>query len=111
MVLISLTTTWRSRVTKTSTRARPSQPMASKVRHGQVAHLVGDLAVDVGGHVEVDLLLGEVLGLEVVEARRAVHPDLGDLAGGGRPPSRSASTPHSSSRAPTKPSSTMTFGS
>ena len=41
-----------------------------------------------------------------------MHPDLGHLTGHrGGPPSRSPSTPHSSSRAPTMPCSTMILGS
>ena len=75
IVLISLTTSDPSGNTKKSTRARPSQPTASKAR---AARSRSDVATSSGGRgdVELGVLLGEVLGREVVELVVAGDPDL-----------------------------------
>ena len=97
-------------MTKKSTRARPAQSSAVKVRQRVLLDLPGDPVGQVGRDVELARVV-EVLRLEVVElvvrrppgSRPAATPP-------GAPPASPSSTPHSISR-PTIAASTSTFGS
>ena len=111
IVLISLTTSEPSGITKKSTRARPSQPIASKARAASSRSSAATSSGQVGRDVELGVLLGEVLRREVVELVLAADPDLGRHAGLRACRPAPASTPHSTSRAPSAAASTSTFGS
>ena len=76
IVLSSLTTSEWSGITKKSTRARPSPATASKARAASSAHPLRDVVGQVRGHVDLGVLLGQVLGREVVELVLAADPDL-----------------------------------
>ena len=46
----------------------------------QLLHLISELGSYVGRHIKINLLLRQVFGVEVVEARIAVHANLGNHA-------------------------------
>ena len=112
IVLISLTT---SDAVGHHEEVDPGQALAadsaSKARTASARSSLLDVGGQVGRDVELGVLLGEVLGVEVVELVVAADPDLGRDAASRAVPSSAASTPHSTSRAPSAATSTSTLGS